>query len=179
MPRRHSIAGRARSGVCRRASDRTDGGGDWRLICRGLEPQLRSHWLGWGACLAITVVTGSRMASLAMLLQPILNPVVRGPLRRLAAVMVVGAIGVGIYLTPMFQERFFHGDSGDIGQLASGDFDSPAEFEAWPIVLEEAPNAPYWGMGSAAYRNSFPAFGRKSCIRTTTTSACCTTWASA
>jgi len=117
------------------------------LFAAGSKRNFRRAWLGWAVCLAITVVTGSRMASMAMLALPILNPVTRHPLRKAAAIVVVGLVGVGVYMTPTFQERFFRDQSGDINQIASGDFDSGGRFDSWPVLLEEALEHPWLGHG--------------------------------
>jgi O-antigen ligase len=120
------------------------------LFMAGSLRNLARSWLGWGLCLAITVVTGSRMASLAMLALPILNPVTRHLFLKVAAVAVVVVLGIALVSTTAFQERFFHGGSGGISDILAGDlemFDSSGRFDAWPQLLDEALKRPWFGHG--------------------------------
>jgi len=117
------------------------------LFIAGSKRNFSRAWLGWAVCLAITVVTGSRMASLAMLTLPILNPVTRNPLRMAAAILVVGLVGISVYSTSIFQERFFRDKAGGLGEIASGDFDSSGRFRSWPLLLEEGLERPWVGHG--------------------------------
>lgn len=117
------------------------------LFLAGAPSHFWRAWLGWGACVGVTVITGSRMATLAMLLLPIFNPVSRQPMRKLATVAVALLVGMVIYLTPAFQERFFAGESAGVADIASGNFDSAGRFDAWPLILERAWDRPWLGHG--------------------------------
>jgi O-antigen ligase len=128
------------------------------LFMAGVQRKFGRSWLGWALCLTVTVVTGSRMASMAMLMLPILNPVTRRLLLKVVAVAVVGLMGVGIASTSMFQERFFYGGSGDVSDILSGDFDSAGRFDAWPVVLDEALNYPWLGHGVGSVQVFLPTF---------------------
>lgn len=126
------------------------------LFAAGSKRQFTRSWIGWAACLTLTVFTGSRMATVAMLLLPILNPVTRSALPKAAAIMVVGLLGVAVYRTSVFQERFFRGESGGISQIVAGDFDSSGRFESWPLVLEEALKCPWLGHGVGSVQVFLP-----------------------
>ncbi len=119
----------------------------------GLQREQARGWIGWILCLGVTVVTGSRMASLAMLLLPLLNPVVRNPVRKTAILMTIGLVGLAVYLTPTFQERFFGGKSYGAVQ---GEFDSAGRFDAWPLILAEALREPWFGHGIGTVQRFVP-----------------------
>ncbi len=103
--------------------------------------------LGWGVCVLLTVVTGSRMATLALLLVPALHP--RYPSRLLQGAVLLGiaGLGVGLFHTPIFQERFFHEGSGTLEDVFEGNFLSFGRFEAWPDIWDEAWRHPWLGAG--------------------------------
>jgi O-antigen ligase len=126
------------------------------LFIAGAEQNSGRCWLIWAAALAICVLTGSRMATLAALALPILNPVTRHPLRKLAAVGAVVLAGAIAWSTPSFQERFFRGESGEFGAILEGDFDSAGRFDSWPYVLNEAMKAPWLGHGVGSVQEFLP-----------------------
>lgn len=117
---------------------------------------LARGWIGWAICLGVTVATGSRMASLATLLLPIVNPVTRNPLRKLAVLGVIGLIGVGLLSTPIFQERFFKGETGGVDKISQGEFDSAGRFDVWPLILDEALERPWLGHGVGTVQRIVP-----------------------
>jgi O-antigen ligase len=127
------------------------------LFIAGADQRPGRSWAMWGAALAICVVTGSRMASLAALALPVLNPVTRQPLRKLIAVVAVLVVGLIVWSTPSFQERFFRGESGDFGAILEGDFDSAGRFDSWPYVLHEAVKEPWLGHGVGSVQVFLPA----------------------
>ncbi len=96
------------------------------------------------------------MATVAILLLPVLNPITRHPLRKVGAAVIVGLVGFAIYCTPTFQERFFLDDSGGTSQIATGDFDSAGRFEAWPRIWEEALKRPWFGHGVGSAQEFVP-----------------------
>ncbi len=126
------------------------------LFLAGSNRKFARSWFGWAACLAIAVVTASRMASLAILLLPVLNPLTVNPLRRVAMILVVGLAVVALYETQIFQERFFRGESGSASQIVEGDFDSQGRFVGWPFVLEEALKQPWFGHGVGSVQEFVP-----------------------
>lgn len=117
-------------------------------------------WLGWAVCMAITVATGSRIASVAMLLLPIFNPITRNPLKKTAAIVTIVCIGGAAYLTPMIQQRFFQGGSGGVNQIAEGNFDDAGRFDVWPLVLEAAWERPWLGHGIGSSQFLIPEIWR-------------------
>ena len=123
------------------------------IYMAGIRRERLRGWIGWGLCLGVTVVTGSRTASLAMLLLPLLNPVVRNFWRKTAVLVTIALIGLGLYLTPIFQERFFGGTSYGTVQ---GEFDSAGRFDAWPLILEEALRYPWFGHGIGTVQRFVP-----------------------
>lgn len=126
------------------------------LYITGTKREFVRGWIGWLVCFGATVVTGSRTASLVMLLLPILNPVTLNPLRKLAVITVMGVIALTVYLTPSFQERTFGGDSGGASNIAQGEFDSSGRFDAWPLILEEALERPWLGHGVGTVQRFVP-----------------------
>jgi O-antigen ligase len=102
---------------------------------------------GWGACVLLTVVTGSRMATVAMLLIPVLQPLYRTHLWRVVLLLGIAALGVAIFHTKTFQERFFWGGSGTLEDVLEGNFLSFGRFEAWPDIWDEAWRRPWFGHG--------------------------------
>jgi O-antigen ligase len=126
------------------------------LFIAGADQQPARSWFLWAVSLAVCVATGSRMAALAALVLPILNPVTHQPARKLAAVLAVVVGGVLIWSTPSFQERFFRGESGDFGAILDGDFDSAGRFDSWPYVLKEALKDPWLGHGVGSVQEFLP-----------------------
>jgi hypothetical protein len=126
------------------------------LYIAGADQRPGRSWLVWAAALTICVLTGSRMAALAALALPILNPVTRHPLRKLAAVIAVVVAGAIAWSMPSFQERFFRGESGDFGAILEGNFDSAGRFDSWPYVLNEATKAPWLGHGVGSVQEFLP-----------------------
>jgi hypothetical protein len=102
---------------------------------------------GWGACIAITTLTSSRMATLALLAAFVLHPLVRSLRWKVAAVATCVLIGLGLFYTPTFQKHFFAGGSGDIGDLASGKVDDLGRLEAWTQAWDRAVETPLLGKG--------------------------------
>ena len=117
------------------------------LFLAGSSRRPGRSWLGSALCLTVAVVTGSRMASLALLALPVLNPVTRHLLFKAMAVVGVVLAVVGFASTKAFQERFFHSGSGDLTEITSDNFDSSGRFDSWPALLDEALEAPWLGHG--------------------------------
>ncbi len=105
---------------------------------------------GWGACLAMTALSGSRMATLVIVVLPALNPLYRGFLLRGAVVATLLGIAVVLFYMPMFQERFFYDGYGTVGDLVSGHIRGTGRFEAWPAILDEAWRHPILGSGTGS-----------------------------
>jgi O-antigen ligase len=103
--------------------------------------------VGWGACILLTAVTGSRMATLVVLLIPVLHPLYRLYLLRVGGVLALAGLGVVLFYSPIFQERFFHGGSGTLEDVANGDFLSFGRFEVWPDIVDEVWRRPWLGAG--------------------------------
>ena len=101
----------------------------------------------WSLCIFLTFLTGSRTATAALLLVPMMNPRSRGVLWRMAALSCMLVLGVALFHTSTFQERFFHSGSGTLSDAVQGGFLSFGRFEAWPFILEEAWKTPVFGHG--------------------------------
>ncbi|HVS40201.1 MAG TPA: O-antigen ligase family protein [Gemmataceae bacterium] len=112
--------------------------------------------LGWGLCMVFTVMTGSRMATLALLCIPILHPLYRSAWPRIAAILTIAALGAALFYSPFFQNRFFYEGSGTLADVAEGDFLSFGRFEAWPDIWDEAWRRPYFGAGVGSAYNFVP-----------------------
>ncbi|MGE0606923.1 MAG: O-antigen ligase family protein [Pirellulales bacterium] len=106
---------------------------------------------GWALCLLVTFVTGSRMATAALLAVPILHPLFHRVWLRPLAVASIAVVGVVLFYSPIFQERFFHTGSGTLSDVANGEMLDFGRLDAWPFLLEKASQSPVlgWGTGTA------------------------------
>jgi len=120
------------------------------LLLAGAKSHPLPAWIGWSVCLMLTVITGSRIASAAILALPIINPINRGLSRRMVMLGVIGVIGAALLSTPIMQERFFRGESGGFSRILEGQIDGSGRFEAWPIVLEKTLERPWLGHGEGS-----------------------------
>lgn len=102
---------------------------------------------GWILCIALAGLDGSRMATFALLLIPLLHPLFRSRLARGAMIATVAGLGIGLFYTPIFQERFFHEGSGTLTDVAEGNFLSFGRYESWPDIWDEAWRRPWLGHG--------------------------------
>lgn len=106
--------------------------------------------LGWSMCLLIAALTGSRMCSFVILLEWLIIPRYRRQTARLLVACAVSALAVGLFYTPWFQDRFFLGEQGTLGDVSRGEFFSSGRFEAWPELWEEVGRRPLLGAGAHA-----------------------------
>lgn len=104
-------------------------------------------WGGWLLCLGLSIITGSRMASVTLLVLPILNPTDGRFLRKAIAGVVVVIGALALFATPIMQQRFFYTGTGELRDVWDGDFDSAGRFEAWPLIAEQAVKHPWMGHG--------------------------------
>jgi hypothetical protein len=93
---------------------------------------------GWGACLALAFLGGSRVATFALLVVWAACPLLGRLPVRLIVLAVVAAAALALFFTGVFQERFFGPEGGGLSQVAAGDFDSGGRFETWPLIWHEA-----------------------------------------
>jgi hypothetical protein len=109
------------------------------------------RWLmpltGWGACVAITTLTSSRMATLALLAAFVIHPLYRALHWKLAAIGVCAALSLALFYTPTFQKHFFDGGSGSVSDLASGKVDDLGRFDRWTQAWDQAVATPLLGKG--------------------------------
>lgn len=108
---------------------------------------------GWLSCLLIAVVTGGRIATVALLMEWVLLPGFRRPLLRFAMGALVLVAATTLFYSPIFQERFFGEEQGEVSDVIDGEFNSAGRFESWPALYEEVKKRPWIGagVGSAAY----------------------------
>ena len=103
---------------------------------------------GWGFCLLVTVLTSSRMATLALLAVPAIHPLFRNRLvMQGAAVAVALCIGLLLLNTQSFQEHFFQSGKGSVRDLLSGDVKDEGRYDAWEAGWKEAWRHPVLGAG--------------------------------
>jgi hypothetical protein len=108
-----------------------------------------SSFLGWAACLAITFLSGSRMATLVLLALWPITPLHRQIKSRLLASGVMCLVALALFYSPIFQERFFPSEQhGDLRQVIQGEYDGSGRFEAWPVVWQEAQEHIVFGAGA-------------------------------
>jgi hypothetical protein len=110
----------------------------------------RRRWaiLGWGRSLLVTALTGSRMATLAVLSEWLLLPRYRRHGARIVAALFIASLAVALFYTPIFQQRFFLDDEGTISDLSSGEFSDTGRFETWAQLWEEVEERPLLGSGA-------------------------------
>ena len=111
---------------------------------------------GWGVCLLLTFVTGSRMATITLLFIPVLHPLYATPLWRIVMILGIAGLGLVLFYSPTFQERFFHEGSGTLTDVVEGDFLSFGRFESWPDIWDEAWRRPWLGAGVGSAYNFVP-----------------------
>lgn len=104
-------------------------------------------WAGWLGCLALTVVTGSRMAALTLLMVPVFHPVLPRAWFRPACAAIIVAAGIGLFYMPVFQERIFRSGYGTLADLSSDDVSTSGRFESWPVIWDAAQSHPWMGAG--------------------------------
>jgi O-antigen ligase len=103
--------------------------------------------LGWLACLGMAAVTGGRMASAALLLVPLVNPLYRSRLTRWAMGGCLLLAALVLFNLPSVQERFFYSGSGNLTQLSKGEFRDSGRSEIWYVLWERVPEHPVLGAG--------------------------------
>jgi O-antigen ligase len=106
--------------------------------------------LGWSGCLLVAAMTGGRMATFAVLLEWLVVPRYRRQMTRVLLATVIAAVAIGLFYTPMFQERFFLDDRGTLGDVSRGRFFSSGRFEAWPELWKQVARRPIMGAGAHA-----------------------------
>ena len=118
------------------------------FVARARRIALRSS-LGWAACLAITFLSGSRMATLVLLTMWAITPLYRRIESRLLVSAVLCLLGLALFYSPIFQERFFPSEEhGSLEQVIQGDYSGSGRFEVWPIVWQEARKHIVFGAGA-------------------------------
>jgi hypothetical protein len=106
-------------------------------------------FLGWAVCLAVTFLSGSRTATLVLMVLWLVNPLYRLIKTRLLVSGAMCLLGLALFYSPIFQERFFPSDQhGDLKQVIQGDYDGSGRFEAWPVVWKEAQEHIAFGAGA-------------------------------
>lgn len=90
------------------------------------------------------------MATFAVLLEWLVLPIYRRQMTRVLVAGVIAAVAIGLFYTPMFQERFFLEDSGTLGDVYKGDFFSSGRFEVWPELWKQVARRPVLGAGAHA-----------------------------
>jgi len=117
------------------------------VFIAGCPERLLKPLLLWGVCILFATLTAGRMATMVVLLLPILHPQFRGWRWRLMVLLVMAVVGTALFYTPVFQKQFFHAGSGTLTDLFQGQIRGSGRFEAWPLILEEAMKAPILGHG--------------------------------
>lgn len=94
--------------------------------------------VGWLGCVAIAFLTGSRGATLVLLLLWVAHPLYRRLLPKAVILSVVFALGLLVFYSPTFQERTFGPEGGSVADVVNGEFESAGRLETWPRIWEEA-----------------------------------------
>ena len=90
------------------------------VFIAGCPDKLKTPLLMWGVCVLVATATGGRMATIVLLLLPILHPLLSGWRWRVMAVVAMAGLGLVLFYTPLFQERFFYTGSGTLTDLFQG-----------------------------------------------------------
>lgn len=114
-----------------------------------LGPSPRRSLLVVATCLGIAILTGSRMATAAMLLAPFANPLWRGWVTKSAYFGGIIVSLVFVMHTTAFQERFFFGEQRAVHDVVEGNINSSGRYELWPVLWKEAMERPVFGHGIA------------------------------
>lgn len=113
--------------------------------------------LGWMACLAIAFLSGSRMATLAILILWLVTPLYRSLISRILACALMCLAGSALFYSPIFQERFFpSAGRGSFNQVIQGDYSSSGRFDVWPVVWQEAQKHIVFGAGAGEVARFIP-----------------------
>lgn len=104
--------------------------------------------LCWLGCIVVTTVTGSRMATLALLLIWLFMPAYRHKSMRLVSGIAVAVAAVTLFSFPVFQERFFGDERGTMSDVVRGEFSSSGRFDVWPELIDEIKRQPVIGGGA-------------------------------
>lgn len=104
--------------------------------------------VGWGTCLLVSTLTGSRMATLAILLEWLVVPRFRRQALRIFAAVMIAGVAVALFYTPVFQQRFFFNEGGTLSDLKRGEFSDTGRFEAWSDLWSEVVRHPLIGSGA-------------------------------
>jgi O-Antigen ligase len=117
------------------------------FVARVQREKLRSV-LGWAACLAIVFLSGSRMATLVVLLLWLVSPLYRRIKSRLLVSGAMCLVGLALFYSPVLQERFFPSGGGSLQEVMQGDYSGSGRFDLWPIVWQEAQKHIVFGAGA-------------------------------
>ncbi len=101
----------------------------------------------WGVCLAVAAVTSSRMATMALLLLPMIHPLFRHKFWKLAAAVAVCVLGLMLFHTETFQSHFFESGQGTLSEVFSGDVHDFGRMDAWTQIWERSWEQPLLGHG--------------------------------
>ena len=109
----------------------------------------RRFWplVGWGLALFVTLITHSRMATGALVIAPVLHLGYRSLKWNVVGLVVTAGLGLAIFNSAAFQERFFYSGSGTVQDVASGDFDDAGRFDAWQLMWDKTKQNPLLGTG--------------------------------
>jgi O-antigen ligase len=92
----------------------------------------------WLVCVTIAVLSGSRMATIVLLLTSMLSPLYRSLRSRIVAVSLIGLLAFVLFYTPMMQSRFFYSGEGKLSDIPTADFADQGRLDFWAATLEEA-----------------------------------------
>lgn len=114
--------------------------------------QLALSFVLWSLCFAISLLSGSRMATFILLSLWIVHPNFASLTARFASTAAIGFIGLAAFYTPIIQDRFFNrqygfSGQGTIGDVLQGKFDSAGRFDSWPLIFQRAFDAGWFGHG--------------------------------
>ncbi len=104
----------------------------------------------WCLCVGLVGVSGSRTATMALLLVPVLHPLLGHMVWRTIAVGFIACLSLALFYSPVFQQRFFEHGSGSVSDLMRGDYLSFGRFELWPLIWEASLRHPVIGNGVGA-----------------------------
>jgi O-Antigen ligase len=116
----------------------------------GLRTDGKRVLIGWGVCLAISIATESRMATLAIIMIWFVYPHYRRHATKVALIAAIPIIAMSLFYLPMFKDRMFKGEqTGTLQEVRDGkvELQGSGRFEVWPVVFKEAHRKPILGQG--------------------------------
>lgn len=104
----------------------------------------------WFVLLMVPVINLTRTAIATTLLSWPLSLAPMKLSKRMIGLMIIAAIGVGIFYSPRFQKKTFYSGSGNFSDIRGDDFDTSGRRFIWEYLWEMGNEEFYFGHGTGA-----------------------------